>query len=55
MRFKCPNKWTIAQRIEHQSRRDPVSGCWLWQAAIHDPCRDRKKDTRTRMLSANMK
>ena len=33
MPFKCPHRWTIAQRIAHHSRRDPVSGCWIWQAS----------------------
>jgi len=33
MRFKCPHGWTIAERIAHYSRRDPVSGCWIWQAS----------------------
>ena len=35
MRFRCPRSWTIAQRIAHHSRRDPLSGCWIWQAATH--------------------
>ena len=33
MRFKCPHGWTIEQRIAHYSRRDPLSGCWIWQAS----------------------
>jgi hypothetical protein len=33
MRFKCPHGWTIEQRIAHYTRRDPISGCWLWQAS----------------------
>jgi hypothetical protein len=31
MRFKCPHSWTIEQRIAHRTRRDPLSGCWIWQ------------------------
>jgi hypothetical protein len=30
MRRKVPHGWTIAQR----TRRDPVSGCWIWQGSI---------------------
>jgi hypothetical protein len=33
MRFKCPHSWTIEQRIAHRTRRDPLSGCWIWQGA----------------------
>lgn len=33
MRQRCRPHWTIAERIAHLSRRDPLSGCWLWQAA----------------------
>ena len=33
MRRNCLRGWTIAQRIAHHSRRDPVSGCWLWQGS----------------------
>ena len=33
MRFKCPHSWTIEQRIAHRTRRDPLSGCWIWQGS----------------------
>jgi len=33
MRFKCPHSWTIEQRITHRTRRDPLSGCWIWQGS----------------------
>src|SRR5262249_32645676 len=34
MRRKCPHRWTLAERIAHRTRRDPISGCWLWQGAL---------------------
>jgi hypothetical protein len=37
MPFKCPKSWTIEQRIAHRARRDPLSGCWIWQGAIQGP------------------
>jgi hypothetical protein len=33
MRRRCRPEWTIAERIAHLSQPDPLSGCWLWQAA----------------------
>src|SRR5512143_1094869 len=33
MRFRCPRSWTLAQRIAHRVRRDPLSGCWIWQGS----------------------
>jgi len=30
---RCRPGWTIAERIAHLSRPDPLSGCWIWQAA----------------------
>ena len=31
MPSRCRPGWTIAERIAHLSRRDPLSGCWIWQ------------------------
>lgn len=28
---RCPKSWTPAQRLAHKIRRDPLSGCWIWQ------------------------
>jgi hypothetical protein len=28
----CPvRSWTPAERLAHFTRRDPLSGCWIWQ------------------------
>ena len=32
-RRRCRPDWTVPERIAHLSRRDPLTGCWLWQAA----------------------
>ena len=32
-RRRCRPDWTVRERIAHLSRRDPLTGCWLWQAA----------------------
>lgn len=34
MPSRCQPHWTIAERIAHLSRRDPISGCWIWQATV---------------------
>lgn len=28
---RCPKAWTAGQRLAHQTRRDPLSGCLIWQ------------------------
>jgi hypothetical protein len=28
---RCPKAWTAAQRLAHHTRRDPLSGCLIWQ------------------------
>ncbi len=33
MRKRCRPQWTIEQRMLHLSRPDPLSRCWIWQAA----------------------
>jgi hypothetical protein len=30
-RPRCPKSWTPAQRLAHRIKRDPLSGCWIWQ------------------------
>jgi hypothetical protein len=37
MRLRCLHSWTIEQRIAHHVRRDPLSGCWIWQGSIRGP------------------
>jgi hypothetical protein len=32
----CPRTWTVAQRLTHYTRIDPVSGCHIWQASTRD-------------------
>jgi hypothetical protein len=28
---RCPKAWTAEQRLAHHTRRDPLSGCLIWQ------------------------
>jgi hypothetical protein len=35
--FQCPNDWSLQQRLDHDSVRDPETGCILWPAG---PARD---------------
>ncbi len=29
---KCPSNWSLQQRLDHHSIRDPETGCILWMA-----------------------
>src|SRR6476620_4709455 len=31
-RHSCPRHWTPAQRLAFYNKRDPISGCHIWQA-----------------------
>jgi hypothetical protein len=35
-RIHCRPSWTVAQRLAHYSRPDPVSGCHIWHGAAND-------------------
>lgn len=28
-RFKCPNHWTLQERLDHHTIPEPMTGCWL--------------------------
>lgn len=30
----CPRHWTLRERIDHYTRRDPETGCHLWMASL---------------------
>ena len=30
--FQCPNDWSLQQRLDYYSIRDPKTGCILWRA-----------------------
>ena len=32
-RYRCRKAWTPEQRLAHFTRRDPLSGCLIWQGA----------------------
>jgi len=32
----CHRQWTAAQRLDHDTRRDPVSGCLIWQGGLNN-------------------
>jgi hypothetical protein len=34
-RHKCPGHWTAAQRLAFYTRRDPRTGCHIWQASLN--------------------
>jgi len=34
-KFYCPRDWTIAQRLAHYTRVDPLSGCHIWRGSTN--------------------
>jgi hypothetical protein len=32
----CHRQWTAAQRLDHDTKHDPVSGCLIWQGGLNN-------------------
>ena len=49
----CPRHWSLKQRLEHRSIRDPKTGCILWTGVARALARPIKKVATAVSMIAN--